>query len=126
MTVSGIQRFLQKKSTTTFDKTSAGEIICEVQQNGKIDGKIKINDDKNSIILFTMIMLFMTIKFLRKFPSKFIRKLATINLIFQKNQSILHQLTLIMMIIAKPIKIFLVNILILMIQIKLHLKAKLL
>ena len=42
VTISGIQRFLKKKSTTTFDETSLGEIICEMQQNGKIDGKFKI------------------------------------------------------------------------------------
>ena len=51
VTISGIQRFLKKKSTTTFDETSVGEIICEMQQNGKIDGKFKIinpiYDDKN-------------------------------------------------------------------------------
>ena len=51
VTISGIQRFLKKKSTTTFDETSLGEIICEMQQNGKIDGKFKIMnpiyDDKN-------------------------------------------------------------------------------
>ena len=42
---------MKKKSTTTFDETSLGEIISEVQQNGKIDGKFKIinpiHDDKN-------------------------------------------------------------------------------
>ena len=42
VTISAIQRFLEKKSTTTFDETSLGEIICEMQQNGKIDGKFKI------------------------------------------------------------------------------------
>ena len=51
VTISGIQRFLKKKSTTTFDETSVREIICEMQQNGKIDGKFKIinliYDDKN-------------------------------------------------------------------------------
>ena len=51
VTISGIQRFLKKKSTTTFDETSLGEIICEMQQNGKIDVKFKIMnpiyDDKN-------------------------------------------------------------------------------
>ena len=31
-----------KKSTTTFDETSVGEIICKMQQNAKIDGKFKI------------------------------------------------------------------------------------
>ena len=51
-TISGIQKFLKKKSTTTFDETSLGETICETQQNGKIDGKFKIinpttHDDKN-------------------------------------------------------------------------------
>ena len=51
VTISAIRRFLEKKSTTTFDETSLGEIICEMQQNGKIDGKFKIMnpiyDDKN-------------------------------------------------------------------------------
>ena len=51
VTISGIQRFLKKKSTTTFDKTSLGEIICEMQQNGKVDRKFKIMngiyDDKH-------------------------------------------------------------------------------
>ena len=52
VTISGIQRFLKKKSTTTFDETSLQEIICEMQQNGEIDGKFKIMnptiyDDKN-------------------------------------------------------------------------------
>ena len=42
MTISSIQRFLKKKYTTTFDETSLGEIICEMQQNGKIDDKFKI------------------------------------------------------------------------------------
>ena len=42
VTISAIRRFLEKKSTTTFDETSLGEIICEMQQNGKIDGKFKI------------------------------------------------------------------------------------
>ena len=41
MTISGIQRFLKKKSTTIFDETSLGEIICEMQQNDKIDDKFK-------------------------------------------------------------------------------------
>ena len=42
VTISGIQRFL-KKSTTTFEETSLGEIICEMQQNGKTDNhKFKI------------------------------------------------------------------------------------
>ena len=51
MTISGIQRFLKKRSTTTFDETSLGETICEMQQHGKIDGKFKIMnpiyDDRN-------------------------------------------------------------------------------
>ena len=42
VTISGIQRFLKKKSTTIFDETSLEEIICKMQQNGKIDGKFKI------------------------------------------------------------------------------------
>ena len=46
-----------EKNTTTFDKTSLGEIICEMQQNGKIDGKFKIVNH---------------IKILWKTPSKFI------------------------------------------------------
>ena len=37
MTISGIV-----KSTSTFEETSVGEIICEMQQNGKIDSKFKI------------------------------------------------------------------------------------
>ena len=54
VTISGIQRFLKKKSTTTFDETSLQEIICEMQQNGEIDGKFKIMnptiyDDKNFV-----------------------------------------------------------------------------
>ena len=51
VTISSIQRFLKKKSATTFEETSLGEIICELQQNGKIDGKFKtmnpIHDDEN-------------------------------------------------------------------------------
>ena len=82
VTIFGIQRSLTKKSTTTFDEISVREISCELQQNGKTDGKFKI------------INPIMTIKILWTSPSKFIQKLATINLIFQKNQSILHQLTL--------------------------------
>ena len=31
----------KKKSTTNYDKTSLGEIICEIHQNGKTDGKLK-------------------------------------------------------------------------------------
>ena len=73
VTISGIQRFLKKKSTTAFDETSLGEIICKMQQNGKIDGKLKIMnpiyDDKN----------------FAEDLSKLIRKLF-----IQKNQSILH------------------------------------
>ena len=42
VTISSIQRFLKKTSTTTFDETSVGEIICEMQQNGKINSKFKI------------------------------------------------------------------------------------
>ena len=116
VTISRIQRFLKKKkkSTTTFDETSVGEIICEMQQNGKIDGKFKIinpiYDDKN----------------FPEDPSKFIQKLAVINLLFQKNQSMLHQLTLIMIVIAQPIKVLTMNILIPIIEVKLHLIAKLL
>ena len=64
---------LEKKATTTFDESSLGEIICEMQQNGKINDKFKIvnhiYDDRG----------------LWKTPSKFILKLASINLIFQKN-----------------------------------------
>ena len=51
VTITGIQRFLKKKSTTIFDETSLGEITCKMQQNGKIDVKFKIMnpvyDDKN-------------------------------------------------------------------------------
>ena len=59
------------------------------------------------------------------------QKPATINLIFQKNQLILHQLTLkmkilIMVVIGKSIKVLPMNILIPLIQIKLHLIAILL
>ena len=47
VTIFGIQRFWK----TTFDGTSLGEVICEMQQNGKLDGKFKIinpiYDDKN-------------------------------------------------------------------------------
>ena len=119
VTISSIQRFLKKISTTTFDETCVGEIICEMQQNGKIDGKFKIINpiyaDKN----FAEDPL--------EIHSKtYNNKLAIINLLFQQNQLILSLLTLIMMIIAQPIKILPVNILTLMIQIKLHLIAKLL
>ena len=44
VTISGVQTFLKKKSTATFDETSVGEIICEMQQNGKNDGKFKIKN----------------------------------------------------------------------------------
>ena len=51
MTISVIHRFLKKKSTTTFDETSLEKIICEMQQNGKIDSKFTIinpiYNDKN-------------------------------------------------------------------------------
>ena len=51
MTISGIQIFLKKRSTTTFDETSLGETIFEMQKHGKIDGKFKIMnpiyDDRN-------------------------------------------------------------------------------
>ena len=53
LTITSIQRFLKEKSTTTFDEASVGEIICEMQQNGNIDGKFKIinpiYDDKNFV-----------------------------------------------------------------------------
>ena len=39
VTRTSIQRFLKKKSTTTFDETSLGEIMCEMHQNGKINDK---------------------------------------------------------------------------------------
>ena len=72
--ISGIQILLKKKKfTTTFDETSLGETICEMQQNGKNNGKFKI---MNPIY---------DVKILRKTLSKFIRKL-----LFQKNQSMLH------------------------------------
>ena len=42
VTISGIHRISQKKkSTTNYDKTSLREIICEIHQNGKTDGKLK-------------------------------------------------------------------------------------
>ena len=108
VTISGIQRFLKKKSTTTFEETSLGEIICEMQQNGKIDGKFKIMnpiyDDKN----FT------------EDPRKIHPKT------FHPEESVDTTLTIIMKIIAKPIKVLSMNILTLMIQIKLHLIVKLL
>ena len=73
VTISGIQRFLKKKSAAAFDETSLGEIICKMQQNGKIDGKFKIMnpiyDDKN----------------VAEDLSKLIRKLF-----IQKNQLMLH------------------------------------
>ena len=44
---------LEKKSTTTFDESSLGEIICEMQQNGKINDNFKIvnhiYDDRNFV-----------------------------------------------------------------------------
>ena len=108
VTISGIQRFLKKKSTTTFDETSLGEIICEMQQNGKTDGKFKIMnpiyDDKN----FT------------EDPRKINPKT------FHPEESVDTTLTIIMKIIAKPIKVLSMNILTLMIQIKLNLIVKLL
>ena len=42
VTISSILRFFKKKSASTFNETSVGEIICEMQQNGQIDGKFKI------------------------------------------------------------------------------------
>ena len=114
MIISGIQRFFLKKSTTTFDETSVKEIICEMQQNDKIDGKFKIINPIYDDKIFA------------KTPSKFISKLATTIFLFQKNQSILRQLTLILMIIAQPIKLLPVKILLPIIQINLHLIAKLL
>ena len=74
VTISGIQRFSKKKKTTTaFDETSLGEIICKMQQNIKIDGKFKIMnpiyDDEN----------------FAEDLSKLIRKLF-----IQENQSMLH------------------------------------
>ena len=72
------------------------------------------------------------INILRKTLSKFILKLVTISLTFQKNQSILHQKTLKMKILLMifmatfyPIKALPINILTTMIQIKLHLITKL-
>ena len=35
VTVSGIQKFLKIKSTTSFEETSLEEIICKMLQNGK-------------------------------------------------------------------------------------------
>ena len=91
-----------------------------MQQNGKIDGKFKvvnhIYDDKN----------------FAEDPSKFILKLAPINFIFQRNQSILHQMILTMKVLlmiimatSYPIKVPM-TMLISMIQIKLYLITKLL
>ena len=75
-----------------------------------------------------LLILSITIKILRNNPSKFVLKLATITLIFQRNQSILHQLTLktkilimITIMTSYPIKVLPMNLLITMIQIKLHL-----
>ena len=46
VTISGLQRFLEKKSM--------GEIICEIQQNGKVDSKFKVTnpiyDDENFVV----------------------------------------------------------------------------
>ena len=54
-------------STISFDKTSLGEIICEMQQNDKIDDKFKI---VNSIKDLRMISVFW------KIPSKPIKKIC--------------------------------------------------
>ena len=40
--MSSIQKFLNKRSTTTFDEASLWKIICKMQENGKIDDKLKI------------------------------------------------------------------------------------
>ena len=40
--MSSIQKFLNKKSTTTFDEASLWKIIWKMQENGKIDDKLKI------------------------------------------------------------------------------------
>ena len=100
VTISGIQKFLKKKSTTSFDEKSLGEIICEMQQNGKMDDKFiimnPIYDNKNSAE-----------DPLEIHPKTFIQEESVA-------------------IIAKPIKVLFMNILILMNQIKLHLIVKLL
>ena len=88
---------MKKHSTTTFDETSLGEIICKMQQNGKIDGKFKIMipiyDDKN-----------------------FVEDPLQIHLkIFHPEESVA-------VIIAKPIKVLSMNILTLMLQINLIVK----
>ena len=93
VTISGIPRFLKKKSTTTFDETSVGEIICVMQQNGEINGEFRI------------INLIYDNKNFAEDPLEIHRKTCNDNPTFQKNQSILHQLTLIMIIIAQPIKV---------------------
>ena len=41
VTITSIQRFLKKKSTTTFDETSLGEIICEMQQVAELTANSK-------------------------------------------------------------------------------------
>ena len=57
-------------STISFDKTSLGEIICEMQQNDKTDDKFKT---VNAIKDLRMISVF------RKIPSKPIKKFVTIS-----------------------------------------------
>ena len=78
VTISGIQRFLQKSLPPPLTKPLWEKLYVKCKKMAKIDSKCNIinpiYDDTIS----------------RKAASKFIRKLATINVIFQKNQSILH------------------------------------
>ena len=117
---------IKKYLTSPLAKPLWEKSYATCNKNGKIDGKFKTQ------------ILFMRIKILWETHSKFILNLPTINLKFQRNQSILHPLTLkmeilIMIIMAtsystkfSPIRFSRMNILILIIQIKLHLITKLL
>ena len=113
VTISVIHRFLKKISSTTFNETSLGKIICEMQQNGKIDSKFKIinpiYNDKN----FAEDPLKIQPKTCNNksyIPEESVDT-ASIN---SNNDK------------AKPIKVLPMNILILIIQIKLQLIVKLL
>ena len=110
VTISGIQRFLKKIYTNTFDETSLGEIICEMQQNSKFDGKFKIinsiYDDKN----FAEDPLGIHPKTCN--DKSYIPEESV-------DTGLINSIK--MIIIAKPIKVLPMNILIPMIQIKLHL-----
>ena len=77
-------------STISFDKTSLGEIICEMQQNDKIDDKFKI---VNAIKDLRIISVF------RKIPSKPIKNFVTISPTFPIDHSIPQQIILIMKIL---------------------------